>query len=44
MVKVAGEENTFRLRVGNYRVLFKVYEKEKIIVVAKIDIRKRAYR
>ncbi|MGB9895577.1 MAG: type II toxin-antitoxin system RelE family toxin [Thermoproteota archaeon] len=44
IVKVAGEENTFRLRVGNYRVLFKVYEKEKIIVVAKIDIRKRAYR
>jgi len=26
-VKVAGEENTFRLRVGNYRVLFKAYEK-----------------
>jgi len=29
IVKVAGEENTFRLRVGIYRVLFKVYEKEK---------------
>jgi len=44
IVKVAGEENTFRLRVGNYRVLFKVYEKEKIIVIAKIDTRKRIYR
>ncbi|MBO3842038.1 MAG: type II toxin-antitoxin system RelE/ParE family toxin [Candidatus Brockarchaeota archaeon] len=44
IVKVAGEENTFRLRVGNYRALFKVYEKEEIIVVAKIDIRKRVYR
>lgn len=44
IVKVAGEENTFRLRVGNYRVLFKAYEKEKIIIVAKIDIRKRVYR
>ncbi len=31
IVKVAGEENTFRLRVGNCRVLFKAYEKEKII-------------
>jgi mRNA interferase RelE/StbE len=40
IVKVAGEENTFRLRVGNYRVLFKVYEKERIIVIAKIDTRK----
>jgi mRNA interferase RelE/StbE len=44
IVKVAGETNTFRLRVGNYRALFKVYEQEKIIVVAKIDIRKRVYR
>jgi mRNA interferase RelE/StbE len=44
IVKIAGEANTFRLRVGNYRVLFKVYEQEKIIVVVKIDLRKRVYR
>ena len=25
IVKIAGEENTFRLRIGNYRALFKVY-------------------
>jgi len=30
--------------VGEYRALFKVYEKERIIVVAKIDVRKRIYR
>jgi len=29
IVKIAGEANTFRLRVGNYRALFKVYEQEK---------------
>jgi mRNA interferase RelE/StbE len=44
IVKIAGEANTFRLRVGNYRALFKVYEQEKIIVVVKIDLRKRVYR
>jgi len=44
IVKIAGEENTFRLRVGNYRTLFKVYEGEKIIVIVKIDTRKRIYR
>ncbi|MGB9854790.1 MAG: type II toxin-antitoxin system RelE family toxin [Candidatus Bathyarchaeales archaeon] len=44
IVKIAGEANTFRLRIGKYRALFKVYEQEKIIVVAKIDIRKRIYR
>lgn len=43
IVKIAGEANTFRLRVGKYRVLFKVYEQEKMIVVAKIDTRKRIY-
>ena len=44
IVKIAGEENTFRLRVGNYRALFKVYTQEKIIVIVKLDIRKRIYR
>jgi mRNA interferase RelE/StbE len=44
IVKIAGEANTFRLRVGNYRALFKVYEQEKIIVVVKIDLRKRVHR
>ncbi|MEM2463959.1 MAG: type II toxin-antitoxin system RelE/ParE family toxin, partial [Candidatus Bathyarchaeia archaeon] len=41
IVKIAGEANTFRLRVGKYRALFKVYEQEKIIVIAKIDTRKK---
>lgn len=44
IVKIAGEENTFRLRIGNYRALFKVYGQEKIIVIIKLDIRKRIYR
>ena len=44
IIKIAGEENTFRLRMGNYRALFKVYEQEKIIVIVKLDIRKRIYR
>jgi mRNA interferase RelE/StbE len=35
IVKIAGEANAFRLRVGNYRALFKV---------VKIDLRKRVYR
>jgi len=43
IVKIAGEENTFRLRLGNCRALFKVYEQERIIVIIKLDIRKRIY-
>ena len=44
IVKIAGEENTFRLRIGNYRALFKVYGQEKIIVIVKLDARKKIYR
>jgi mRNA interferase RelE/StbE len=44
IVKIAGETDTFRLRVGNYRALFKVYEQERIIVVIKIDVRSRIYK
>jgi len=44
VVKIAGEKDTFRLRFGKFRALFKVYESEKIIVVIKIDLRRRVYR
>jgi len=44
VVKIAGEENTFRLRVGKYRVLFRIYEEEKVIVIVKVDLRRRIYK
>jgi mRNA interferase RelE/StbE len=44
IVKIAGEEDTFRLRIGKYRALFKIYEKENVIVVVNLDLRKRVYR
>jgi mRNA-degrading endonuclease RelE of RelBE toxin-antitoxin system len=44
IVKIAGEADTFRLRVGKCRALFKVYEQEGVIVVIKIDIRCRIYK
>jgi len=44
IVKIAGEKDTFRLRIGKYRTLFKPYDKENIIVVANLDLRKRGYR
>ncbi|MBD3191661.1 MAG: type II toxin-antitoxin system RelE/ParE family toxin [Candidatus Heimdallarchaeota archaeon] len=43
-IKLKNRENTFRLRVGDYRVLFKVYSSEKIVVIIKISHRKKAYR
>ncbi len=44
IVKIAGEEDTFRLRIGKYRALFKIYERENIIVVANLGLRKKVYR
>ena len=44
LVKVSGEENVFRARIGRFRALFKVYEEEELIVVIKIDMRRRIYK
>lgn len=37
-------ENLYRMRIGDYRALFKVYEKEKVIVVINVDVRGRIYK
>ena len=44
IIKISGEEDMFRLRVGKYRALFKIYDEEKTIVVIKIDLRRRIYK
>lgn len=36
-------EKVFRYRIGNYRALYKIKEKEKIILIAKLDKRERIY-
>lgn len=38
------EDNIYRMRIGEYRALFKVYEEEKIIVVINIDVRGKVYK
>jgi len=36
-------ERIFRYRIGKYRTLYKVKEKEKMVLVTKIDKRDRVY-
>ncbi len=43
-LKVVGEENTYRIRVGDYRVLYEIKAEEKAILIANIDKRPKAYR
>ncbi|MBI4211316.1 MAG: type II toxin-antitoxin system RelE/ParE family toxin [Deltaproteobacteria bacterium] len=42
--KLSGEENTFRIRVGKYRILYEIHQKEILIRVLKIGHRKDVYR
>ena len=36
-------DKVFRIRLGDYRALYKVKEKEKIVLITKIDKRDRVY-
>lgn len=43
-VKLGGEEDTYRIRVGSYRVLYEVHDRILLVVLLKVADRKEAYR
>jgi mRNA interferase RelE/StbE len=43
-IKLRGLESTYRIRVGNYRVLYQVYDDELVVLVVKLGDRKDVYR
>lgn len=43
VLKLRGEENVYRLRVGDYRVLYEVYLQQNAILIVKIDHRSTVY-
>jgi mRNA interferase RelE/StbE len=42
--KLAAEENLYRIRVGDYRVVYQIRDKELIVLVVKIGHRREIYR
>ena len=42
--KLAGEENLYRIREGDYRIVYTIQDKKLIILVVKIGDRKEIYR
>jgi len=42
--KLAGEENLYRIREGDYRIIYTIHDKELIVLVVKIGDRKDVYR
>jgi mRNA interferase RelE/StbE len=42
--KLAGEDDLYRVREGSYRIMYKIRDKELIVLVLKIGDRKEVYR
>ena len=42
--KLQGEEGVFRIRQGNYRIIYEVVDKKLVILVLKIGHRKEVYK
>ena len=42
--KLRGEENLWRIRVGDYRVVYAIYDEERIVDISAVRHRSDAYR
>lgn len=42
--KLTGEDDLYRIREGDYRIIYTIHDKELIILVVKIGDRKEVYR
>jgi len=42
--KLRGEENFWRIRVGDYRVIYQVFDKELVIDIIQVGHRREIYR
>jgi mRNA interferase RelE/StbE len=42
--KLSAEQNLYRIRQGNYRIVYSVDDRKKVIVITKIGDRKDVYR
>jgi mRNA interferase RelE/StbE len=44
VVKLTGEDNLYRIRVGNYRIIYTIWENELVVLVVKVGHRRDIYR
>ena len=42
--RMRNKKNTYRTKMGNYRILYKIYTKDIVVIIIKISHRKKAYR
>ena len=43
-VKLSGSEKTYRVRVGDYRILYEIFENRLVVEVCKVGHRREIYR
>ncbi|MGB5710082.1 MAG: type II toxin-antitoxin system RelE/ParE family toxin [Waterburya sp.] len=44
VVKLSGEEDLYRIRVGNYRVVYSIQDNQLLVIVIKVAHRRDVYR
>jgi mRNA interferase RelE/StbE len=44
VVKLVGAENLWRIRIGNYRVVYEIHDDRLIVLVLRVAYRKDVYR
>jgi mRNA interferase RelE/StbE len=44
VVKLAGMENLWRIRIGNYRVVYEIHDDRLVVLVLRVAHRKDVYR
>ena len=44
MVKLAGEDDLYRIRVGNYRIIYAIEDDQLLVLVVKVGHRRDVYR
>ena len=43
-IKLSGEENAYRTRVGKYRIVYEIFDSQVLVSVINVDHRKDIYR
>jgi mRNA interferase RelE/StbE len=44
VTKLAGDENLYRIRVGDYRIIYQIQDKALLVLMIKISHRREVYR
>ncbi|MCB1113784.1 MAG: type II toxin-antitoxin system RelE/ParE family toxin [Chlamydiia bacterium] len=42
--KIQGDDNLYRIRSGNYRILYRIYHRQVVVLIVDIDHCKNIYR